>query len=105
MKAIINGTRYDTEKADLLASASSELSRSDFGWWEEDLYRTQRSKAYFLAGIGNARSHYSTSQGGGTWGPGSKITPMTEAEAFAWAERNLNVEKVEELFPALISDA
>ena len=89
MKAIINGSRYDTAKADLIAEASSDVGKSDFSWWEEKLYRTKRSKVYFLAGEGHARSHYAQSLGGGTYGPGDKITPMSEQDAFEWAELNL----------------
>ena len=105
MKAIIHGKRYDTDKAEELATASSTMYRSDFGWWREGLHRTARSKAYFLAGEGNARSHYATNLGGGSWGPGEKITPMTEDEAFAWAQRHLPADEIEAIFPDRIEDA
>jgi hypothetical protein len=105
MKAIINGKRFDTEKAKLLAEASSNLNRNDFGWWEETLYRTKRSRAFFLAGEGHARSHYATNLGGGSWGPGSKITPLTDAEALEWAERNLSADQIEAIFADRIEDA
>jgi hypothetical protein len=105
MKAIINGKRYDTAKATLLAEASSDVGRSDFDWWEEELYRTLRSGAYFLAGQGHARSHYAKSLGGGSWGPGHKISPMTEAEALAWAEKHLTADQIEVIFPGKIEEA
>lgn len=105
MKAIIDGKRYDTEKAIELGEASSNVGRSDFGYWQETLYRTPRSGAFFLAGYGHARSHYATNLGGGSWGPGKKITPMTKAEALAWCERNLSAEKTEEIFAEDIEDA
>lgn len=105
MKAIINGKRYDTEKAEKIGSASSNVGRSDFGWWEEDLYKTPRSGAFFLAGEGHARSQYATSHGGGSWGPGSRITPMTRAEAQAWAEQHGLVDVLEQHFADSIEDA
>lgn len=105
MKAIINGKRYDTEKADYLATASSNLGRSDFGWWKEDLYRTKRSKAFFLAGEGHARSHYATSLGQGSYGPGEKITPMSDDAAFAWAQEHLSADECETIFAESIEDA
>lgn len=105
MKAIINGKRYDTETATHIGGASSNLAISDFGWWEENLYRTPRGGAYFLAGEGHARSHYATNLGGGSWGPGEKIVPMTRDEAFAWAQERLNPEEVEAAFPDMIADA
>lgn len=105
MKAIISGKRYDTEKANLIASASSNAGRSDYSWWSEELYKTPRSGAFFLAGQGHARSHYAENLGGGSWGPGEKITPMTREEALAWAERNISAEQIEAIFADDIEDA
>lgn len=105
MKAIIDGKRYDTATAIKLASASSNVGRSDFGYWSDELYQTPRSKVFFLAGEGHARSHYAKNLGGGSWGAGEKITPMTRAEAMAWAERNLSADEVEEIFAEDIQDA
>ena len=75
MKAIIDGLRYDTATATKLAEASSPLSRTDFGWWEETLYRTPRSGRYFLAGEGHARSHYARNLGGGRGGRARRSAP------------------------------
>lgn len=105
MKAIINGKRYDTDKATLLGEAGSAEYRSSFGWWHEELYRTPRSGAYFLAGEGHARSHYAVSLGGGSWGPGKKITPLTRAEAMKWAVQHLPADQTEVLFADDIQDA
>ena len=105
MKSIINGKRYDTEKADLLATASSNLGKSDFSWWREELYRTKRSKAFFLAGEGHARSHYAQHHGQGTYGPGEKITPLTDEAAFEWAQKQLTADEVEAIFADQIQDA
>jgi hypothetical protein len=105
MKAIINGKRYDTEKATEIASASSDVGRSDYGWWSEALYKTPRSGAFFIAGSGHARSHYAENLGGGSWGPGSKITPLTKGEAMEWCERNSAHDALETHFGDMIEDA
>lgn len=105
MKAIIAGKRYDTEKATLIGEASSNASRSDFSWWEEALYRTPRSGAYFTAGRGHARSNYATNLGGGSWGPGEAIRPITREQAQRWAEQHLTPEEVEQHFGDTVEDA
>ena len=104
MKAIINGFRYNTEKADLVGSYGNGLSCSDFSNWNAGLYITKRSKNYFLAGSGGAMTSYSRPAGNMTSG-GSKITPLTKEDAFEWAERYLSECIVEEYFPDMIQDA
>lgn len=106
MKAIVNGVRYDTEKASLIGEHCPIDDRRDFGWFREQLYKTPRSGRYFISGEGNARSPYATSLGGGSWIGGEKIIPLKgEAEAFAWAQRNLDADTVEQHFGHLIEDA
>lgn len=105
MKAIINGKRYDTEKAREIAEASTTVGRSDYGWWEETLYKTPRSGAYFLAGCGNASSKYAVSCGDGSWKAGSKITPLSADEALQWCERNQLVDVIESYFSDAIEDS
>lgn len=39
MKKIIRGRLYDTETAKEVGSWEAEVSRSDFNWYEETLYR------------------------------------------------------------------
>src|SRR5208337_3515187 len=47
MRAVINGLRYDTDKAVLIGEAGYSGSYSDFQWWEAGLYRTPRAGRYF----------------------------------------------------------
>lgn len=105
MKAIIDGKRYDTGKATELGSYTNMNDTGDFGYYYEKLYKTPRSGAYFLAGAGNARSRYATDLGGGSWGGGDRITPLTDDEAFAWAQEHLRPDQVEDLFGDRIEDA
>ena len=105
MKSIINGTRYDTEKAIEIGSASANCPCSDFGYWESRLYKTPKSGRYFLAGWGGPMTRYARSLGNNSSGGGEKIDPMTEAEALAWAEQYLEVDEVEAAFAHLIEEA
>lgn len=94
MKAIINGKRYDTDKAILIAETDnidgSSISRGDFRFWEAGLYKTPRSGVYFLAGRGGAMSIFSHKVGQNSWSGGSRIIPLeSRAAALAWAEENL----------------
>ena len=105
MKKIIDGIRYDTDKAVEIGSASANTYVTDFHYWEETLYRTPRSGRYFIAGSGNAFSHWSRPAEGGGRGSGHGIRPVTEQQAFDWAQENLDPEIVEEYFGDLIEDA
>lgn len=109
MKKIINGVRYDTEKAVLVGEADNlhrgVSSSSDFAYWEAALYRTQRSGRYFLAGKGGPMSRFSQSVGQNSWGGGSDLIPMSKEEALAWAEQHLDVDEIEEHFADVIEDA
>lgn len=97
MKKIINGRRYDTEAAEKVAEAYSNLARNDFGYWEEELYR-KRTGEFFLYGWGGPASRYSKSAGLNSWSGGEKIRPLTIEEAQKWAEENLDGDEYEEIF-------
>lgn len=102
MKAIINGKRYDTATADLVAEWGNGLGGSDFRNCNEDLYRTKKGR-WFLHGQGGAMTRWSRSVGNnGTCG-GSGILPMTEDEAREWLEQHREVDAIEKFFP--IEDA
>ena len=62
MRAIINGKKYDTSTAEYIASASYSGSRSDFQWWEEDLYR-KRTGEFFVSGEGGPMTRYARAIG------------------------------------------
>lgn len=104
MKAIIDGKRYNTDNAIKLGEVSYGYA-GDFGHYIEALYKTPRSGAYFLAGEGGARSHYAVSDRPGEWRGGHKITPLSQADAMAWAERNLTADEVEQHFGGMVQDA
>ncbi len=104
MKAVIDGKRYDTETAEYIAGAGSQgISMSDFNYWEAALYKTKKG-AYFVAGEGGALSPYGESYAGAShWG--ERITPKTKEEAFEWAQRFCDPDRVQAEFADMIEDA
>lgn len=103
MKAIINGKRYDTEKAELVASDSYGFS-SDFQSWEEELYRTPRG-SWFLWGEGGPMTKYAESSGQNSWGGSSRITPLTPQEVKEWLENHRCYDELDEYFGDQVEDA
>ena len=104
MQQIIDGKRYDTDKATLIGD-SDYGHCGDLDWWETGLYRTPKSKRYFLAGSGGARSIWAYSPEPNRWSGGSGVIPMTDKEAFDWAQTHLTTDDVEAQFGDLIEDA
>lgn len=106
MKRVINGKRFDTDKAiEVGRSGSSGLSRNDFHYWEAVLYRTPRAGSYFLAGQGHALTVFAHQSDDGSRSWGERIIPLSAADALQWAEQNLPADEVEGAFPDLITDA
>lgn len=112
MKAIINGVRFDTEKAILIAETdnlgSGASSTRDFQYWTAGLYKTPRSGRYFIAGEGGPSSMFCHKIGQNGWSGGEKIIPFEdESAAFKWAQQELahNIDVIEEHFGHLIEDA
>ena len=105
MKAIINGLRYDTDKATLIGEASHGYS-GDFTRWEAGLYRTPRSGRYFLAGAGGPMTRFARRGPGQNERQGSSgIQQMDAAEALEWAEEHLTIDEVEAGFGKTLEDA
>ena len=103
MKKIINGIRYDTEKAEKVAEYWNGLPNNNFGYEQEWLYITKNGN-YFVHGEGGPLSSYSIRYGNSTSG-GQNIIPITKNEIPRWLEDRELYEKVEELFPETIKDA
>ena len=108
MKRIINGRRYDTEApgSTLVAQACADgptMTRTDFRFWEEELYRTSHGN-WFLAGEGGPFSHWAKHTDGGTaWGDG--IRPISKEQALEWLEHAGETEAIERYFTDSIEDA
>ena len=85
MKKTINGHRYDTEKADCIVSASSEIADpDDMAYWSESIYRTPRGR-WFAAGCGGPMTRYISVVGLSTSGS-ADIIPLTKEQAKKWLE-------------------
>lgn len=106
MRKIIDGYRLDTDTAVKVGEASYDGSSSDFGWWEEALYKTPRSGMFFTVGSGGPRSNYAVSAGQGSWsGSRDVFRILAPKAAFAWAQAHLPTEVIEEHFGGMITDA
>jgi len=78
MRKIINGFRYDTEKARLLVDVS-EGSTSDFSYVRYGLYRTPRGY-WFIGGWGGPMSRFAQPAGSNSWVGGERIIPLSPVE-------------------------
>ena len=103
MKAIIQGRRYDTEKATLVGWARSGGLNpfTDLGYWEAGLYKSPRAGNFFLAGKGGSMTRWVSNGRTG----GSGIIPLDRDEALKWAERYLSQGVIEKHFADVIEDA
>lgn len=99
MKKVIKGARYDTSAAKCLGEASANCSYSDFGYWEQHLYRT-RAGRYFLHKEG-----FGYPCGDESLGWGEEICPINEESARQWAKRHLNADEYEAIFGPTTEDA
>jgi hypothetical protein len=104
MKSIINGFRYDTDKAELIGEASHGYA-GDFSRWQAGLYRTKRARRFFLAGSGGPMTTWGRNVDQHTMTSGEGIRVMSKEDALAWAEQNLSTEQIEAGFAEDIKDA
>lgn len=95
MNKIINGSRYDTEKAKEVGRWNNG-EYGGFDYASETLYQTKSGK-FFLHGEGGPRSHYGEWHGN-TGSASEKIMPFSIEEARVWAEKNLKADAVEAIF-------
>lgn len=76
MKKVIKGTVCDTATAE-------EIGEARFENFTEHLYRTKFGK-YFIHGIGDENSRYSSRGEDGSWIPGEDIVLLTNSAAADW---------------------
>ena len=98
MKKIINGMRFDTEKAIEVGNYCTPISKSDFNYCDVSLYKTPRSGRFFLAGEGGPMTRFGKNWGDGTRGFGEKTILMSTEQALEWAEQYLDAEEIEAHF-------
>tara|TARA_R110002020_G_scaffold59420_3_gene162062 strand:- start:1612 stop:1920 length:309 start_codon:yes stop_codon:yes gene_type:complete len=102
MKSIIDGKRYNTETATVVACAEHG-DYGDFGRYTETLHQTPKGR-YFLHGTGGPASPYAE-YNGNTFSGGADIRPMDTDTAYRWLETNGMVTAIEVYFPDRITDA
>lgn len=100
MTKIVGNKRYDTEKAEKIASWSNDLPITDATYCSEELYLTANGN-WFLVGEGGAQTKYS----GHSQPLGRDLLPLTKEEAQGWLERRNFTEKLEKYFGGEIEDA
>jgi hypothetical protein len=105
MIRIIDGRRYDTDKAQAVADYIASHARGDFRWMREVLYRTPAGR-WFLCGTGGPMTPYAQPAFGGGWTGGEDIIrPMAAEEARAWLETRGELAALEQHFGNEIEDA
>ncbi|EOI55532.1 hypothetical protein [Enterococcus gilvus] len=96
MKKIIEGKKYDTETATLVAEYRMG-NRSDFKGIEEKVYQTKKGQ-YFLYFWGGGYTKYREEVAPRTYSDSEGIKLITEAEAREFAIKHLDTEDFEEIF-------
>lgn len=84
-KKIINGKLYNTATATFIGEYANDISRSDFRYYEEELYR-KRTGEYFLSGEGGPLTKYAKYLNDGCRTYGKDILPLSIEEAKRWVE-------------------
>jgi hypothetical protein len=97
MKKIINGKRYDTETADIVASDQANCAVNDFNFCRERLH-LKTTGEYFLHGEGGPMTKYAVMASDNSRSGGENIIPLTRAEAMNWCEAHCEVEEYESIF-------
>ena len=103
MKKIISGKVYDTDTAQELGSWENAGNWRDYGHMAETLYR-KKTGEFFLHGEGGPMTKYAQAVGQNEWSGGSRIMPMSFAEAREWAEEHLDAEEYEAIFGEVAED-
>ena len=96
MKKIIDGKKYDTSTAKLVAEYYSDYGKRDCRYYEEHLYQ-KRTGEFFIYGLGSADSPYKHAVPDG-WDGGEKIIPLSWEAARQWAESHLSDGEYEAVF-------
>ena len=96
MKKILNGRRWDTEKANLICEVVNGLPHY-MDYVNAGLYQTPRSKRFFIAGEGGPLSIFAHCDGNSCCG-GEKIIPISTDVARWLAEMNATEETVKRFF-------
>jgi hypothetical protein len=98
MIKIIDGVRYDTDKAIEIGTAGYSHP-GDLDYWHETLYKSPRSSRFFIHGEGGPRSRYSRQTSTNNWSGSERIRPIAIEDARKWCEDYLDGDEWAEHFP------
>ena len=96
MNKIINGKRYDTEKAQKIYYSDNGHMTTDFEYCAETLYR-KKTGEFFLYCEGGPNSRYGEWHGN-TGGWGEQLKPLSFAQADTWAQENMTADEYSKVF-------
>lgn len=104
MRAVIDGKRYDTETATMVANWANGDDPGNAHYIEEQLYRTPRGN-WFITGWGGPFTEYVARDGinSRTWG--SRLRPVSARQAMRWLELHGKVGAIEQYFADSVEDA
>jgi hypothetical protein len=101
---IIDGKKYNTETADLIADYWNGRGGGDFGALSEELYLTKRG-TWFLAYSGGALTYAAVSCGNNGKCGSKGIRPLSPEDAMEWLEEHAETEALETHFSDKIVEA
>jgi len=81
VKKIINGFRYDTDKAVEIGRHETGTNTEDHLYFQATLYKTKRSKRYFIAGYGGMMTLFNGKK---------RLIPLARKDAISFAFRFLD---------------
>lgn len=102
VKKVINGKRYDTTTAKMVARRRHGIP-GGLDYLCEEIYRKSTGE-FFLHGEGGAGSSYSQPLGDNSWSGGEKIVPLSYADAQEWVENYCSGGQYEEIFGPVNED-
>ena len=88
-KKVIDGVLYNASTAKLIGDFKSQLSRSDFRYYEAALFVGPKSGRFFVSGFGGASTEFGKPVGNNGRTEGYRIIPINKEEAFKWACEHL----------------
>ena len=92
MIRVIDGKRYDTEKAMRIYEWWNGCFQSDFNHRTKELYRTKNG-AWFFFHVGGAMTDMGVSVGNNGRGGSETIEPVTDDDAYGFLESHSKDEK------------
>jgi hypothetical protein len=98
MKKIIQGFRWDTDKADKVCDIREGYAAGDFRRINAALYCTKRAKRFFIAGEGGPMTMFAKNVDQNSWSGSSGIIPISNEDARGYAEKYADTDVIKKFF-------